>query len=349
MNEDNFGKGALDRPEDYNGPRAWRHEEVAGAVSGPQWIEKDPFTGFVTYPKRDQSVQSSCVSYVLSKQLAVDELSENGIYRELSPRSIYAYTAVPGGGSSSIVATKMAVKLGMTLEHLLITDGLSEEEATKDKGYVTDAKQIAFVYRPGSYVEAATDFDTIAGIIETHRKQGIKKVVAATIIGVNNGTWHSMYPKPPKPGDPGVWFHRIAFTDFGLIGGKPHLAFDNSWGSAIGNKGQQFIGLDYAPAIYGAIYTLNQSDKFSDGAPAPKVKYHWNNDLTFGSRGADVTALQEALQALGMFPVSSVLKPTGNYLGLTQKCVEIFQQAFMIPVTGKIGPEDRARLNEIFK
>lgn len=347
-NDELFGKGAADRPEDYNGPRAWRHEEIAGAITaGPEWIEKDPVKGFVTYPKRDQGMQSSCVCYTLAKQLAVDELSENGHYRELSPRSLYPYVVVPGGGSSSLNATKLTTKIGMTLDYLLPSDGLTEEEIASDKGYVTDARQIALIYRPGSFIEASTDFETIAGIIDSFKKKGIKKVVGITVIGRNNGTWASAFPVPPKPGNDGLWYHRVAVTDFGLIGGKKHLAIDNSAGERVGNKGQQFLSIDYSGAIYGAIYTLNISDKATVGTTPPK--YQWTTDLAYGSKGVAVTMLQEALQSLGMFPVSDILAPTGNYFGLTQKCVEIFQQAFFIPVTGKVDAATREQLNKIFK
>lgn len=350
MNEQDLFFGAVDKPEDYNGPRAWRHEEIAGAVTPVKWVEKNPLTGFVTYPKRFQGAQSSCVSYWLAKQLAVDELSENGVWRELSPKSIYAYTNVPGGGSSSIQATKLVTKIGMTLEHLLPTDGLSEAEVITEKGYTTDAKQIALIYKPKSYIETDTYFDTLAEVIETHRAKGIKKVVGITMVGVNNGTVLTQYPLPPKLNDKNYWYHRVTVTDYGLVNGKKYISIDNSLGNSIGNNGQQLLGIEWESFIYGGIYTLNLPDNWQAG-PANQIltpKYQWTRDLAYGSKGDDVKMLQQALQSLGMFPISEVLAPTGNYLGLTQKCVEIFQQAFFIPVTGKVDQATREQLNKIF-
>lgn len=351
QNEAQFGKGAVDKPEDYFGPRAWRHEEIAGASPKTTWVEKNPQGGFVTYPKRNQGQQFSCVLYVKAKQLSVDELSENGTYRELSPRSVYPYVVVPGGGSSSLNAARLVTKIGMTLEHLLPTDGLSEQEVVKDKGYVTDAKQVALVYKPGSFVECSADFETLAGILESYKARGVKKVIGVTVIGRNNGTWTSMFPTPPKPTDGGLWYHRVAVTDYGLINGKPHIAIDNSWGENVGFKGQQYLSSDYESAIYGGIYTLNMPDNWQQmsSPDVPMPKYQWYSDLAYGSRGAEVTVLQEALQSLGMFPISKVLKPTGNYYGLTQKCVEVFQQSFALPVTGKVDARTREELNKIFK
>lgn len=345
-----FGQGAIDRRDDYFKPRSWRNEEIAGTFQPAKWEEKNPTTGFVTYPKRDQGIQSSCVSYVLAKQLAVDELSENGQYRELSPRSLYPYTYVPGGGSNSLEATKLVVKQGMTLEQLLPSDGLSESEIRKDTGYVTDAKQIALVYKPEHFIECGNDMETIASIIQGHRDQGMKKAVALTLIGSNNGTWLTAIPKPPKWYET-PWYHRILVTDFGLIDGKKVLAFDNSWGERAGNKGQQFLTTDYMPYTYGGIYTLNQPDNWQQmGTSTVKPpSYQWYNDLSIGSRGADVTALQVALQSMGMFPISSIVKPTGAFYGVTQKGVEIFQASMALPVTGKVDKATRTKLNSIFK
>ncbi len=351
MHETQFGKGATDQPEDFQKPTAFQSAEIAGAFSPAVWIEKDPHTGFVTYPKRNQGVQSSCVTYVLAKQIAIDELQEHGVWREFSPRSIYPYVAQKGGGSNSVDASNLVAKLGMTLEFLLPTDHLTEAEATKDTGYVGDAKQVALIYKPQQIFQSASDFETIASILYAHQQQGIKKGVAVTIVGTNNGTWLTMYPTPPIKGSSQVlWAHRILVTDFGLIGGKKYLSFDNSWGENPGNKGQQFLGEDYQPFVYGAIYTLNLADDWQSyiASTVPMPKHTWSVDLSFGSVGDDVTALQTALQSLGMFPVSKIIKPTGNFLGLTQNCVKIFQQALALPVTGTVDETTRAKLNSIF-
>lgn len=345
--QDMYKSSVTDRPEDYGGPRAWRHEEIAGGISDPVWVEKDFTKGeFVTYPKRCQGPQSSCVAYSYGKLLAIDELSENGVWRELSPRSLYSFTHVPGGGSSALDSVKLLTKIGMTLEHLFPTEGLSEEQVVSSQGYALDARQVALVYKPGSYVECNADFETIASIIEGFRKQGIKKGVGISMIGTSNGSTFSLYPIPPKYNDR-VWYHRITVTDYGLINGKKVLAFDNSFGIQAGHNGQQFLTKEYEPFIYGGIYTLNQADGSNEAKPE-MFSYDWQRDLAYGSIGQDVLALQKALQLLGMFPITKVLAPTGNYFGLTQKCVEIFQQAYFIPVTGKLDEATRARLNEIF-
>lgn len=349
--ERDFGNSVTDRPEDFLKPKAWLHSEIAGGFESALWKEK-VIDDFATYPKRNQGKQNSCVAYWLAKQLAVDELQENGVWRELSPRSVYSYMAIKGaGGSSSIESAKFACKFGLTLEHLLPSDGLEEKEMQSDKGYATDAKQIALVYKPGSYIECNTDFDTLASVIATHRAQGIKKTIGISMIGKNNGTMSSMFPQPPTgKQDNTTWYHRVTVTDFGLMNGKKYISIDNSMGEAWGIKGQQFLGEEYAPFIYGGIYTLNQPDNWQQLAPASVVmpKYKWEYDMTVGSSGKDVEMLQTALQSLGMFPISKIIKPTGVFGGLTRNSVITFQNAFAIPQTGNVGPITRAKLNEIF-
>ncbi len=352
MDDPQFGKGENGRPEDFLGYKAWRHEEINAGFKAAAWAEKDPQSGFATYPKRNQGMQSSCTCYVIAKQLAIDELSESGLWREFSPRSIYPYVFAPGGGASSLAATKMVCKIGMSLEVLLPTDGLSEEKVESSEGYVVDAKQVALVYKPSGFVEAASDFETIASIIQGYKDQGLKKGVAVSVIGLNNGTWLSPFPKPPTgPTNPGLWYHRVIVTDFGLINGKKFLAIDNSAGMNVGYGGQQFLSKDYEPLLYGAIYTLNQPDDWQQTAGTGIVKpvYQWFNDLTIGSTGPDVLALQQALQSLGFFPVSTVVKPTGNFYGVTKQAVDTFQAAFAIPVTGIVDMPTRVMLNSIFK
>jgi N-acetylmuramoyl-L-alanine amidase len=65
------------------------------------------------------------------------------------------------------------------------------------------------------------------------------------------------------------------------------------------------------------------------------------SDLGFGSRGAEVMALQARLQAAGYFrgPV------TGYYGLLTREAVRSFQRAHGVSTTGYFGPLTRSVIN----
>lgn len=353
MNEENFGKGAIDKPEDFLKPDAPVHAEIAGAMQPAVWVEKDPKTGFITFPKRNQGVKSDCTCYAAAKALSIDELSENGHYRELSPDAVYPYVVQPGGGANSLDVMNFVVGKGMTLEALYASEPLTEAEASDpalktNNAIGLDAKQIGMVYAPSKIVQCPTDFETIASILTSFQAQGVKKGVTVTIVGQNNGTWLSTMPAVPSQASTAAfWYHRVVVTDFGLINGKKVLAFDNSWGDQIGNAGQQFFTEDYAPYIYGGVYTISQPD-VSTISPMPKPSYDWTVDLQLGSSGPDVVALQTALQSIGMFPLNSIVKPTGYFGGITQEGVKMFQSGFALEVTGVVDAPTIALLNSIF-
>ncbi len=68
----------------------------------------------------------------------------------------------------------------------------------------------------------------------------------------------------------------------------------------------------------------------------------FSRNLTVGSRGADVTALQTLLQAKGFFTVT----PTGYFGSITKRAVAAYQASMGItPAVGYFGPITRASVN----
>lgn len=94
-------------------------------------------------------------------------------------------------------------------------------------------------------------------------------------------------------------------------------------------------------------------------APA-KPEHQFHADLTVGSVGPDVLALQQCLQFLGYFPDvvnGQRFVPTGEFHGLTKNAVLKFQAAYAAEVltpyglktgTGYVGQSTRACLNKLF-
>ena len=340
------GAGALDRPEHYGKPEAMAHSEIAGAMAPATWVEKSPTTGFTTYAKRNQGIKEDCTCYNAAKLLSIDYQQETGIWRELSPDMVYPFVCLPGGGASSIDVMAFVQKVGMGVDALYPSDALTETQA-ESQSVPQDNKIIGQMYKPASIIQCSADFETIAQILESYQVQGIKKGIGVTVIGQNNGTWYSLQPIPPQ-GQANIWYHRITVTDFGMINGQKVLAFDNSWGTTIGNGGQQFLTEAYAPFIYGGLYTL--ASTIPAGIVAPnKPQYQWSSVIMVGSTGPDVLALQQALQSLGMFPISSVIAPTGTFAGITKAGVLQFQIAFGLAQTGIVDTATIAQLNSIFK
>ena len=67
------------------------------------------------------------------------------------------------------------------------------------------------------------------------------------------------------------------------------------------------------------------------------ASYSFSKDLTVGSSGADVTALQNAI---GVTPA------TGYFGSITKAAVVAYQKAHSLPSTGYVGTLTRAQLNQ---
>jgi len=70
----------------------------------------------------------------------------------------------------------------------------------------------------------------------------------------------------------------------------------------------------------------------------------FSRDLTVGSKGADVTALQQVLASKGFLTVA----PTGYFGSMTKAAVVAWQKsAGITPASGYVGPKSRAALNAV--
>jgi hypothetical protein len=91
------------------------------------------------------------------------------------------------------------------------------------------------------------------------------------------------------------------------------------------------------------IPTSGSTQKPSPTVKPPVPKFLFTKSLVSGSRGVEVTKLQQRLQELGFFPKN--IKPTGFYGPTTFKAVKAFQKANKVEVLGIVGPRTRAKLN----
>ncbi len=109
---------------------------------------------------------------------------------------------------------------------------------------------------------------------------------------------------------------------------------------------QDFLQLGFA---WGDVLTLPTSQSFPDGARKEVVQkmetpYVFTKNISIGSNGPDVLALQEKLQSLGFFPSNIV--PNGNYGPVTVASVKAFQSANDLDPVGQVGPLTKIVLNK---
>ncbi|MBU6390535.1 hypothetical protein KGQ31_03240, partial [Patescibacteria group bacterium] len=207
-----------------------------------------------------------------------------------------------------------------------------------------------------SYAFPAIDIDTLAQAIE------ICKGLVIGLHGSNNGSWLSEEPVPPKDGE-ALWSHYMYFGKAFSENGVKKIKGLQSWGPKAGNRGWQNLTEAYintvvnkpagmvnvGPAVWNGIALV-----FNPDSPIKGFVHNFNSDIKFGDQGAEVVALQQALQLDGVFPYS--VPCSGLYGNITRQAVLKFQLKYQVAseivldtLMGKsVGPATRAKLNEIF-
>lgn len=130
------------------------------------WREK-PQSEWKTYPIFDQQQTSSCVSQTLAKVLAVENILEENKWIDFSRRDIYSQGFELNGGMFYDKALDLARHNGITLESLLPSTNLSEDQIRKRDDATEFVKQVALVGKPKNYIYLPIDFDAIANILDT--------------------------------------------------------------------------------------------------------------------------------------------------------------------------------------
>ena len=99
-------------------------------------------------------------------------------------------------------------------------------------------------------------------------------------------------------------------------------------------------------ALLAQIAQLQAQMGTTSSATMATPSYTFSKDLTLGSKGADVTALQQILINGGY--LTGVTAPTGYFGALTQKALAAFQSAKGIaPAAGYFGPKTMAFVNSM--
>ncbi len=322
FNEYGYATGAIfDKPD----KRDFNFSEIVAGAAPYDWSKPYDIEIIISkrLPVKDQGQSLSCggqgwSSYGNALEAAIDKT-----VNDHSAKFIYAQTAVSGGGSAGRDNCDIVIKQGWASEAILPSyeNGQPPTEAfMTDKSGINDAVRLdAAKDKALSYATVALDVDSIAKAIESNFG------VVLGVVGANNGTWRNTFPQPIKAGD-ALWYHWVYAGKVKMINGVKHIGILNSWGSTVGESGWQWLSEDY----------INQGGLFScwtlvfnPTKPNPKFKHTFNVDLNYGDTGAEVKALQTALQLCGQYPKGVPI--TGNYLDITRQAVLEFQQRYVVP------------------
>lgn len=345
--------------------------ELVASANPVNWVEK-PQNTWRKFPIYNQNGSGSCVAQTMAKLLGIFYWLKNGTYVHFSATHIYQRRSnKPAGGMGGVEVFDIA-KTGVTLEELVPSQGMTDDQMTNTK--IDEYKvKVGEVFKIGNFTQLPIkDIDTIASIIQTTSK-GVMVWVY-----FKNDEWTDV-PSIKYPGLTadalGIGRHSITAVDFTLYEGEKALIIDDSWGSSYGKAGQRVIKESFfKERNFFAAYPINFA--FEDNTqPSPeptptKPKFRFSKQLTFitwdsntnapvdvtlnDSQKVDVIALQDCLKYDGLFP--SNIESTGYYGAVTAKSVLQFQQKYTIDteealtaLAGReVGPKTRQKLNEIY-
>lgn len=250
ITEDQLTHGAVPDPRD---DRDFIYEKTFGAaqlVTDQEWqagynIEKE--IGMNLRPN-NQWTSYSCVGQAFAKYTSVLNFIETGVWDEVSPKAIYSQITLGyGQGAYMRDAASLIVDWGSVFNKIvdyLRENGTTDENWMMDKTWLTPAiATMAKILQSKEYrLVTSNGIDAFARAI----KDGHGVVLGVT--GINNGTWTSTYPMPPKLTDPQgqMWGHAIFAGRFRINNGKKEIGVLNSWGN-IGenNTGWQWLGEEW--------------------------------------------------------------------------------------------------------
>lgn len=342
--EDN--RSTLEKSKDYS------FEEIVASANPVQWVEKN-YDQWRKYPTFNQDGSSSCVAQTIAKMVGIHEHLNHGSFIHFSASYIYQKRSnAPGLGMIGVNAFEILRNKGITLEELMPSQNMNEQEINSVSEDVSD-RRVAQVFKIKNYVVVPIrNIETVASIIQTTSKP------VMVWFRSSYRAWNAERPRLPMAETLDV-HHSVTATDYCLIDGRKHLIVEDQWGTTgFKETGQRAISEEvFNNTNTFVAYFMNldyDTRETKDEFELPKHKF--NKKLYYGMRNdSDVKAMQKILKHLGYFPAN--VEATGNYFGLTAKAVLRFQKEHMkLPesilsqLTGSnsvVGPKTREALNSL--
>lgn len=323
MDEEQFGKGAVQSPRDE---RDYKSSDLGMALVPFDWDKGFDIEEKVgKLPVKNQASTSACggfawatLSYVLDKTNR----------EEKSEKFIYAHTHAPGGGSWGRANCDLCVKKGVCAKSLCpLPNPLTEAEIIRTDDISAEAFKDALTNRAKAYISVSPDIESIAQAVRDNGG------VVIGITGKNNGTWSKAYPKHPDNLN-NTWRHWVYVGKTRVVNGKKHIGILNSWGESVGEKGWQFISEDYFVNDYiWEAWSMVYLDE---------IPFVFTKTVKVGSIGLEVKMLQVRLNKI----LNTHLIVDGKFGLNTQTAVKSFQAVHHLVSDGVVGPLTRSELNK---
>jgi hypothetical protein len=349
----------------YNGvPYLGTQKQILGLykadelVSTPSAVSLAPTNPdlWKTYPLRNQNRKNSCTYNARAKMAGILQEQINGEFIVYSDTD-YRKRSNKGSGSSPIEALDFMRKDGIGLEALEESDKMMTD-AEVDKFKQTEfEKQVAKASTLDAYYGLNMyDFDQFVSTLHATKKPIM--VGFFSTLSEWNQEVVEIKDKNLTPDNAYVRHEVCATPNYGIYKGKEGFTIEDSWGSAgINKKGVRWITREFFEKrnyILGLVPTRFKTYEDLGIVPAKPV-YNFQNNLEYGSQGADVVALQDILKYEGFFPANH--SSTGNYYELTAKAVlewqlkhKVDSDATLNTLGGRyFGTKSRIVSNKLYK
>jgi len=219
----NFGLGAIPDPIDL---RDRSYDSIAMAGEPVDWNAGYDIEEELDFelPFKNQGSSSSCVGNAWSYYIGILNTIEEGVYKEVSAKSIYSQIFLPGGGAYIRDGGKLAVNWGAMFETIVSSydNGKPPKEAfMRDLTWKThEIEKLAKILQAKEYrVINHVTMDTVAQAIRDNHC-----VVGGVYIG-NSGTWRTAEPKPStREGG-----HCLLLGKYGIDEMGKFISTPNSW------------------------------------------------------------------------------------------------------------------------
>lgn len=254
------------------GRNAWGVARYREIVKECEERQIEPFK----LPVKNQGASSSCTGQGLAYYLEVLNFIETGEYIEISPRDVYAYISLGfGKGAYLRDALKLACDRGVGSEDLVPCYHKIQMSYGEVKNPYSEAE---YLVKPEETKELiairealqSREYRVITGYQNLMERMAWEMLLGFGsyfgVDGVNNGSWHSEYPQPPKEGQAIQWRHALFGGKAGIDkDGQPFISPINSWGT-IGVNGWQKLKQNYFD-VFGVFTPWTLIDKNNN----------WNN------------------------------------------------------------------------
>jgi hypothetical protein len=343
MNE--FFTGVLEDPRTKEEKlKDWSADEVLAGDAPAEWRMKEPRS----FPIWNQYSTSACVAFAKAKQISIEVWRQTGVWIDFSPSSIYQLRRNADRGMYIADANEIVNKRGVSLEALMESQNLTEEQIMAVKRTkVADLFASAIAEAVVSYLYLPVGIDRIA--------QAIEKGPAVSLLIYANADEYTDIPEAKNrylTYDKADIRHEVVAVDYYLDQtlGKV-LAIEDSWGPGHGQGGRRIFTEDF---VNMRVVQADYFSVFSFDGETPKPKLNFTKDLKFGDQGEDVRKLQDMLKFEGKFPTDQ--DSTGYYWHITAKAVLAWQIEHKVDSLTELnrlgghffGPASRKTANQKF-